>query len=496
MKGAQLNYSKDPPEYVQTRSSLDAAIKDQTAYGVSMGVTTTYMIPFAVALKVPPMLTTLIAFLPDLLGSTLQLCVTSLINFFKSRKKLLIILAFLEALTWLPLAVAPYMGASRIQMILISLILNNILLSLVEPLWSSLISDLVDEHQRGRYFGRRMKTLGFVTFVSTLSAAAILSFFSGINIFIGFSILFATAFITRLMSVYYLMKIKDVKYSHEPREDFTMLKFLRKINKTNFGRFMIVISLFDFAIALIGPFYIVYMQETLEFSYLSIMIIVLAQVLASYATMDFWGKTVDKHGSKKVLHITGILISIGPLGWIFVKDFMYLLIVELIAGVFMAGFKLAAANFVFDSTRPQARLKCLSYYNFFTSTATFIGAVFGSIVFILAQKIIGNPAILLFALAFALRILFAVTIIPYLKEERLLEIEIKRATSKYSLTVIPNHGVMYDVLGKYRMPISLGESKASLSSSPFAMEQKEKEKLTKRFVDRVVSNYGKKFQDY
>ncbi len=487
--------SKETPDYQKTRNSLDAAIKDQSAYGVSQGVTSTYIIPFAVALNVSPLMTTLVSFLPDLVGSTLQLMVNSLMSIFQSRKKMLVVFALLEALTWLPLIIAPYIG-SKILLILIALILNSILQNMIDPLWSSLMTDIVDEHQRGRYFGKRMKALGMVTFISTAAAALILGFSANVNIFIGFSILFATAFITRLISTYYLTRIKDVSYRRSPKEDFSILSFSRKLNKTNFGRLVMTMMMFNFAIAFVGPFYIIYMQGTLHFSYFSIMMIVLAQVLASFITMDFWGKTVDKHGSKKVLTITGFLIALGPLAWIFTKEFAYLLIIEFMAGVFMAGFKLAAANFVFDSTRPQVRLKCLSYYNFFTSIMLFAGALAGSAIYSFMPALIQNPVYVLLGISAALKLAFAFIAFPHLKEERLLEIEIKRPSSKYSLTVIPVHGVVYDVLGHYRTPIALAESQPAAAPSPYEMHQDEKDKLTKRFVDRVVNNYDKKFKDY
>lgn len=491
------NRSEDTPEYQKTKNSLDAAIKDQSAYGVSQGVTSTYIIPFAVALNVSPLLTTLVSFLPDLVGSTLQLMVNTFINIFKSRKKMLVLFAFLEALTWLPLIIAPYLGGDKILLILLALILNSILQNMIDPLWSSLMTDIVDEHQRGRYFGKRMKALGLVTFFSTAVAAGVLSFFANINIFIGFSILFATAFFTRLISTYYLMKIKDVSYTHSAKEDFSLRTFARKMNKTNFGRLVMTIMMFNFAIAFVGPFYIIYMQNTLHFSYFSIMMIVLAQVLASFATMDFWGKTVDKYGSRKILTLTGFAIALGPLAWIFTKDFIYLFIIELIAGAFMAGFKLAAANFVFDSTRPQVRLKCLSYYNFFTSIMLFAGAFIGSIIYsIIPTSVIANPIYVLLIISAVLKLAFAFMAFPHLKEERLLEIDIKRSSSKHSLTIIPVHGVMYDVLGQYRTPIAIGEAKPAASSSPFDLHKDEKDKLTKRFVNQVVNNYDKKFKDY
>ena len=152
MKTNAIKSQKEPTDYEKTKGSLDAAIKDQSAYGVSTGVTSTYLIPFAVALNVPPMMTTMIAFLPDLVGSTLQLSVNFITSIFRSRKKLLVVFAFLEALTWLPLILAPYLHTDKILLILISLILNSILQNLVDPLWSSLMTDIVDERQRGRYF--------------------------------------------------------------------------------------------------------------------------------------------------------------------------------------------------------------------------------------------------------------------------------------------------------------------------------------------------------
>ena len=87
------------------------------------------------------------------------------------------------------------------------------------------------------------------------------------------------------------------------------------MTKTNFGRFVIYIFLFNFSVMIASPFFSVYMLEELKLSYLWFTIINLSQAVSIVIFMLVWGKFADKYGNKKLLTIGSVLVPILPLLW-------------------------------------------------------------------------------------------------------------------------------------------------------------------------------------
>jgi MFS family permease len=133
----------------------------------------------------------------------------------------------------------------------------------------------------------------------------------------------------------------------------------------------------NFATALSGPYFAMYMFNDLHFSYQDYMLVVASVVAAQFAVMRSWGALSDQFGNRQILKMCGFLVSLNPLMWLLSSNFWFVIFIQLYSGVFWAGFNLAAANFVFDAVSAPKRARCFAYQAIINGTLVFLGSTLG-----------------------------------------------------------------------------------------------------------------------
>ena len=118
------------------------------------------------------------------------------------------------------------------------------------PAWTSWMSDLMPERNKGMYLGRRGKIIGIVTLISILFAGFILDYFAKTYVFLGFTIIFGLAGFGRLGSAYLFLKKYEPKMKLEREYLFSLREFVKKLPKYNFGRIILFYCLMLFAVYL------------------------------------------------------------------------------------------------------------------------------------------------------------------------------------------------------------------------------------------------------
>ena len=342
---------------------------DGSVYSAMLGLTQDYVVPFALALKATVLQVGLLSSIPNLTMALSQLGAPRLAERAGSRKRLILPVVFLHALMWVPILLIPYLfPGEKIWWLIGLLTLSTILGSLGNPAWGSMMADLVPEKMRGRYFGFRGKICGLVTLVLFFIGGATLHF-STANIFLGFSLLFGAALVFRLISWYFLSKMHEPALSNGKTEHYRTHGILRNLGSSNLGRFIIGVSLMSFATNLAGPFFAVYMLRDLKFDYLTYVAIIATATMANLTFMTFWGKRADRAGNMKVLKVTSVLVPLIPLLWIGSHQLYYLVPVQILSGFAWAGFNLASANFVYDASAPERRMRYIAVFNAMNGSA-------------------------------------------------------------------------------------------------------------------------------
>ncbi|MBI3802656.1 MAG: MFS transporter [Nitrospirae bacterium] len=370
---------KEPSPGTHARKSLKYAIRDGLFFSIMSGAGESYFSAFAIFLKATNPQIALLASLPQLIGAFFQFISVKLLNFLKSRKKIILCGVIGQALAWLfILSTSIISEESALPWLIASVSVYFVLGSFANPAWNSLMGDLVNSNQRGRYFGRRNGVMSIAAFASLCGAGLLLHQAQGWGkVALGFAILFSIAFIARLISAYYLSRMTEPRYTPKAEDQFSVWQFIRNGRKTNFGRFVLFIALIHFSVQVSGPFISPFLLRDLHFSYLQFMGSSAVTVLAQFLTLHIWGRFGDQFGNKRVLTITGLVLPIIPLFWLSATNFYFILAVQTFGGIIWAGFSLSMGNFVFDAVSPAKRPQCVAIYNSANAIGIFLGATFG-----------------------------------------------------------------------------------------------------------------------
>ena len=415
-------------------NSRDTSIKEGSVYSVSDGFGLRYITPYALALGASNAHIGILNSLPSLLGTFSQLYSIKAMNKI-SRKKICFYSAVFQAIMWLPIILLGLMFfVFHIDSMTTPTLLVAVYTLLViggafyGPAWNSWMKDLVSAKESGIYFGMRSRICGAAALFSMLVAGFVLDYFKELDIFFGFAILFLVAFIARSISAFLFTKKYEPEFKPEKEYYFDFWQFLKKMRSNNFGRFVIFVSLLNFAVAIASPFFAVYMLKDLQFSYVIYTIIVMTSSFSVLIFVPIWGKFADKYGNIKVLQLCGSVVFIVPIAWLAAPFLLshhpgllvpYLILIEFFSGFAWAGFNLSASNFIFDAVTRQRMALCVAYDNILNSLGAFIGAMIGGLISSFSFVFLGLSSLLfLFLLSGIMRIIIYFAMIPRIREVR------------------------------------------------------------------------------
>lgn len=387
-----------------------------------------YVAPYALALNANTLQIGFLSSFPGLFGPIAQIFGSRLIEKY-SRKKVLIIFTLLESLLWIPIIILAYLfwkgiltGFLPLFLILFFSILI-IFRNMGIPAWFSWMGDIVKENERGKYFSRRNRILGFIALLCTLLGAFFLDFFKKNSLLLlGFVIFFAIAMTCRLIARQIFKKKYEPKLKLEKGYYFSFWQFIRNAPYNNFGKFSIYMALMYFAVFIASPFFVVYMLNSLQFSYVTYTIVFISSPLGGLLILPLLGKFSDKNGNYELMKISSIFISIFPFLWLFSDSPYYLALgPQLMVGMAWAGFNLASMNFIFDSITTQKRGLALSYYNVLIGIGIFLGSIIGGILTRYLTISFLSVFLFVFIISGIARIIASLIMIPRIREIRKVE---------------------------------------------------------------------------
>ncbi len=402
------------------KRSLKYSIIEGSFWSGMFGFGEKYLSAFAVFLQATNTQIGLLTSLPLLFGSVLQYFSTKLIDTFKSRKKFVMTAIFIQAVSWLLILSVFYLGEYKVYFLIFFAIIYWVSGMISGPAWNSWMGDLVDSETRGKYFSKRNRIIGLGVMISTILAGLILDYFKRgvLNPYYGFLIVFLIAFVSRMMSTYFLgKKYEPDMIKLEERDKFSFTEFVKQARFRNYGLFVLFLSLLNFSIYISAPFFAAYMLYDLELSYFSYMILISIAFVSKFIFLPMWGNFSDEYGNKKILTFTGLFITLVPLLWLVSKNFYYLIFVELFSGLVWAGFEISSFNFIFDTTTPQKRPLCVSYYNIINGVFILMGTTLGSLV-IKYNWFFWSDYYMAFLVSGIARFLVFVMFVPKLREVR------------------------------------------------------------------------------
>ena len=179
---------------LRIQRSLRFSLLESASFSVMVGAAEGYFQAFAVFLKATVFQVGLVSTLPLSIASVMQLLSRPMLTLSRTRRRLTVGAAALRVSLFVPLALVPFMGPGRVWFLLLLVCLYFSFIYLPTPAWTAWMRDLVDESQRGRFFGRRNSIGSLTSLAASVLAGIVLQACTG-NPLPGFLLLFGIAFL-------------------------------------------------------------------------------------------------------------------------------------------------------------------------------------------------------------------------------------------------------------------------------------------------------------
>ncbi len=368
----------------RVKSALKYSIFDGIAYSAMLGFGEHFLLAYAILMSANDLQLGVLATLPILLASIMQLFSVRFMNRMHSRKKSVILFAVIQALMWLPIIFIYTLSHDKIFSLILFVSLYWIFGLMTNPIWTSWIGDLVPSSIRGKFFARRTGLTSLAAFLSFIIGGLILNYAKEAlgDAFLGFAIIFGLAMLSRILSVIFLAKQYEPEFNIIKKDEFTLGRFLKHFKEGfkegHFSTLVIYLAIMYFAFYLSAPYFVAYLLNSLALEYWQYVVVVGVSILVQIMFLPAWGYYSDKYGSLAILKLTGMLIPFIPLFWIFSRTIPSLIVAQLFGGFVWSGFMLSYFNFLLETTEPENRANSISYFNLINGVFIFLGSLAGA----------------------------------------------------------------------------------------------------------------------
>jgi MFS family permease len=416
-KGQNVQNEHNNNEELKTKKSLKYFHSEAGAGAVSEAANAyapASMIAAGAGDSAIAMLSTMTNFVAALLYTKVPV----IINRLGSRRKAILVLSLFDAICWLPLiAILFFFKPINPLWIIPCWVLNLIPGMLYQPARSAWLADLVPASTRGRYFGLRSAISGAVYLVSFYIMGYVLQLSKG-QILNGFAVVFLISFMAGLICFTIYTKIQNPNAPVEKEKDFGFFDFLGETRKRNLGKFILFVALFQLAVYIATPFFVIYMLRDLHLSYMLYAIIFSTEFVAKVLFAPLWGRYSDKSGNLKVMRFVSLAIPLVPLFWLASHNALYLILIQLFSGICWAGFELCSSNFIYEAAPQGKRLKYIAYYKALSTLFMAVGALAGAYLLGIVRPVLGYNILALFVLSGVLRLAVTMIMFPRIREVR------------------------------------------------------------------------------
>jgi MFS family permease len=449
-----VQLARDP----EVDRSLKHSIWDGVSFSTMIGTAESYFAAYAVFLKGTTAQIGLLASLPPLLASLMQLVSSWLGRRVGRRRDIIVFGALVQAVSLIPLVLLPlWFPGMALPLLIVCAVLYFSGPHLGSPQWGSLMGELVPETRRGRFFALRTRLSSLANFAALALAGLLLELFDMLEMtWWGFVAIFTIAAGARFVSAWHLSRMLDPS-GHASIEVPWLRELWSGLRQTDLFRFSLFFAFMQFAVAIASPFFALYLLRDLGFGYLEYMVNSAASMCMQFLTLARWGRLSDLFGNRLILVTTGIIIPVMPGLWLLSTDFVYLLFVQAVSGLVWAGFTLSASNMVYDLTPRERRATLMAVHNVMAAIGVFLGALLGGWLGtqLPREMTLGDttvnwltPLYGVFVISLVARFAVAAAFLPRLEEVRRVR-QMSRAGLIFRVTrIAPLSGLIFEIVGR------------------------------------------------
>lgn len=365
----------------ERKKSMRYSIADGMGYSAMTGIGDAYLPAAALAIGATNFQIGMLAALPQLCGAVLQFLTLNALRAVRDRKLLVLAGCILQALSWLPIiAVLLWQGEMGVPLIIFFFMLGSGVSLMINPVWSSWISDVVPDNERADFFARRNRLMQLTLFATMFVTGFILHELElGFPAAVAFAIVFVLPFLARLSTVFFNSRMSNVHYDLGIIKEIKLIDLFTMPAHRNELWFIAFVALVNFSTQFAAPFFTPYMLNGLGLNVETFGAIIAASVLAKIIAYPYWGKAIDRFGNRAVLVSCAFATTVIPIFWLFTSSPLWLMVFQVYSGFVWAGMDLASFNFALSIVGREMRPSFISKYNAFTGVFFAAGAAAGGL---------------------------------------------------------------------------------------------------------------------
>lgn len=375
-------------------SDLSASIGDATAFGVMVGIGETYIPAFTLAVGLGDVFAGLIATIPLLVGSVLQLISPWAVARLESHRRWVVLCAAAQGVCFVPLVIAAVAGhiSPWVAMAVSSLYWGMGLAT--GPAWNTWQGTIIPRSIRANFFARRSKLQQIATLTGFLLAGFSLQYVrqTGGDVILMFAGLFLVACVCRLLSTACLWWQSEPCPMPPGLSPFSMTSAWRQFTGPSTRSLMLMAVFMQAGVYVSGPYFNPYMLKVLHFSYAGYAVLLGTSFVAKFLCLPLWGRYAHRHGAKRLMWVGALSIIPLASGWVLSDDYWWLLVLQVFSGVAWGAYELALMLLFFETIPERERTNVLTVYNVVNSLALVLGSAFGALILMLGE--VSQPAYL------------------------------------------------------------------------------------------------------
>ncbi|HVX63192.1 MAG TPA: MFS transporter [Pirellulales bacterium] len=351
---------------------------DGAAFSLMVGAGETYLPAFVLAAGLGELAAGLITTVPLLAGGLLQLVSPWAIRRLGSHRRWVVLCAFCQALSFLPLALGAWLGTVPAALVFLMASIYWGAGLAAGPAWSTWVGTLVPERVRPTYFARRTRISQAGVMIGFVAAGVSLQFGASTgHVTAVFAAIFSAAAACRLVSTLFVASQSEPVPPSGDHRDVPLRELIGRLRHGADGSLLIYLLSVQCAAQIAGPYFTPYMLKQVRFSYLQYVVLIGVSFAAKVVALPALGRLARRVGARQLLWLGGVGIVPVSAMWLVSNTFAWLLVVQILAGVTWAAYELAMFLLFFESIPASERTSVLTTYNFGHALATVLGSLVG-----------------------------------------------------------------------------------------------------------------------
>lgn len=358
------------------RRDLRYCVVEGVLYSLMVGLAETWFGAFYIAAEIDTFLIGILATVPLLVGSIIQLLTPWGIRQAGSYRLWSVIISGLQGFSLIGLSLLCGLGQAEFWLIFLLMVVYRATGLAMVPAWNTWMEFIIPKGLRTRFLSCRMRICQTFLLSAVVVVGFLLHFFSAINGLILFSGLFLVAGFLRLASAWLLARHTEqpdwmddkstvVMDSNDAQQDRSIERVIP---------FFVVMQ---FSVFVSGPFFTPFMLRSMGIDYSSFMFLIVLGYLGRVLTLELAGNVARRWGVGRLLWLGSLgLIPLSGLWWFF-ESFWFLALVQLLGGVAWGFYELAMSLVLMEQIPRSKRPQVLSVFGVMNAFAMVSGSLLG-----------------------------------------------------------------------------------------------------------------------